>query len=181
MSSISNDLSSRAPSATNAFSAMSSEDFVDIMFTELTNQDPLSPNDTQALMDQIGAIRQIESDLTMTETLEQMVRQNEVTSAGSLISKFVTGRTSEGLPVASYVDSVSVTRQGIILNLNSGARIPMSNVEEIIDPELFELLDDESTDEVDDVEGADDADGADADGDEPVDDGPDDDDDDAGA
>ena len=140
MSAITGDLGARSPSATNAFSAMSSEDFVEIMFTELTNQDPLQPNDTQALLSQIDTIRSIESDQAMTATLQQMVHQNEVTAASGLIGKFVTGLTDAGLRAASYVDSVSVTREGTILNLNSGVRIPLDNVDEIIDPQLLEDL-----------------------------------------
>ena len=40
---------------TSQFSSMSSEDFIQIMFTELTNQDPFDPNDSAALLDQIAA------------------------------------------------------------------------------------------------------------------------------
>ena len=174
MSAITSDLGSRGASATNAFSALSSEDFIEIMFTELTNQDPLAPNDTQALLGQIDTIRSIESDQAVTQTLEQLVHQNEVTAASGLIGKFVTGLTDSGLRAASYVDSVSVTRNGTILNLNSGVRIPLNNVDEIIDPQLLEDLlgggGDDETDEVDEGDDVDDVDDGDV---EPEDQGAD--------
>lgn len=160
MSAIPNDLGARTPSATNAFSAMSSEEFVEIMFTELTNQDPLQPNDTQALLSQIDTIRSIEADQAVTATLEQLVKQNEVSAASGLIGKFVTGLTDAGLRAASYVDSVSVTSEGTVLNLNSGVRIPLDRVDEIIDPQLLQdLLGGDDDDDVDDVGGDDDDDG----------------------
>ncbi|MCA9311051.1 MAG: hypothetical protein KDA21_07585, partial [Phycisphaerales bacterium] len=137
-------------------------------------QDPLQPNDTQALLSQIDTIRSIESDQAMTATLQQMVHQNEVTAASGLIGKFVTGLTDAGLRAASYVDSVSVTREGTILNLNSGVRIPLDNVDEIIDPQLLEDLfggGDDGDDDVDDVGGGDGGGGSDDDVDLPDDQG----------
>jgi len=47
--------------SSNRFSELKSEDFIRIIFTELANQDPLQPNDTGALLDQLNSIRDIES------------------------------------------------------------------------------------------------------------------------
>ena len=52
---------------TSQFSEMTSEDFIKIMFTELTNQDPFQPNDSQALLEQINTIRSIEADIAMSD------------------------------------------------------------------------------------------------------------------
>jgi hypothetical protein len=60
----------------NRFNEMTSEDFMKIIFTELENQDPLQPNDTSALLDQLGSIRSIESDVKLTEQLQALVREN---------------------------------------------------------------------------------------------------------
>ena len=43
--------------------ALGSEEFLKIILTELTSQDPLSPNDTSALLDQISTIRSIKTIL----------------------------------------------------------------------------------------------------------------------
>jgi flagellar basal-body rod modification protein FlgD len=134
-------VSSAAPaSSTNAFNALSSEDFVRIMFTELTNQDPLAPSDTKAVLDQIGSIRSIESDLKLTSKLEALVSQNELASAGTLIGKFVSGLTDTGTRVGDLVLSVSATKNGATLNLASGDKIFMNRIEEIIDPAALEAL-----------------------------------------
>ncbi len=134
-------VSSAAPaSTTNAFNALSSEDFVRIMFTELTNQDPLAPSDTKAVLDQISSIRSIESDLKLTSKLETLVSQNELASAGTLIGKFVSGLTVEGTRVGDLVLSVSATKNGAILNLASGDKVSMSRIEEIIDPATLGAL-----------------------------------------
>ncbi|TVQ54589.1 MAG: hypothetical protein EA377_05195 [Phycisphaerales bacterium] len=122
----------------SAFSEMSSEDFIKIIFTELSNQDPFDPNDSAALLEQISAIRSIESDLKLTQQLESLVLENQLASAGNLIGKFVGGLNTENDRVAGYV--VSVIREGktVNLELDNGWVMPMQNVETIIDPSLFD-------------------------------------------
>lgn len=140
MSAITSATSQSPPSATNSFNAITSEEFIRIMFSELTNQDPLAPNDTKAVLEQISSIRSIESDLKLTSELQSLVSQNELASAGTLIGKFVTGLQEEGLRVGDIVLSVSATRDGAVLNLANGQRVKMSRVDEIIDPQLLNSI-----------------------------------------
>ncbi|MEM8835407.1 MAG: flagellar hook capping FlgD N-terminal domain-containing protein [Planctomycetota bacterium] len=158
MSAITNEftagLGAPAPTASvgDAYSSIDSAEFMEIIFTQLGAQDPLQPNDTQALLEQLALIRNIESDLALQENLETLVRQNEVTSASSLIGKIVTGIDTTGTRTAGFVDSVSVTRDGVILNLNGGSRVAFDQVDEVIDPTLLgddASVDDEPTDGVD--------------------------------
>lgn len=121
----------------NAFEKFSSQDFLKIMFAELSKQDPLQPNDSKALLDQIGQIRSIESDLQLTRKLEDMARQNQVTVAGSLLGKFAQGKTTSGVTVSGFVDSVTTTKDGAVLNLSSGFSVAMDKLERIIDPAII--------------------------------------------
>lgn len=121
----------------NAFEKFSSQDFLKIMFAELSKQDPLQPNDSKALLDQIGQIRSIESDLQLTRKLEDMARQNQVTVAGSLLGKFAQGKTTSGVTVSGFVDSVTTTKDGVVLNLSSGFSVAMDKLERIIDPAII--------------------------------------------
>ena len=47
----------------NGFSSLSSADFIRIIFAELANQDPVQPNDSSALLDQMSSIRNIDERL----------------------------------------------------------------------------------------------------------------------
>lgn len=167
-------LGAPAPTASvgDAYSSIDSAEFMEIIFTQLGAQDPLSPNDTQALLEQLSLIRNIESDLALQENLETLVRQNEVTSASSLIGKIVTGIDTSGARAAGFVDSVSVTRDGVVLNLNGGSRVEFDQVDEVIDPALLgddELTDGDPIDDVDgDGDGGGDGDGSGEDPDNPV-------------
>ncbi len=148
--------SANAPAgATDAFSAMSSVDFLKIIFAELTNQDPLAPNETKDTLEQISLIRSIESDLSLSDQLKTMVRQNEIASSSSLVGKFITGKTASSTEVAGFVDSVTITRDGIQLNLSSGYTVPLDGVQEIIDPDIIAIgdPDDGSGDPVDGPDG----------------------------
>jgi len=128
---------SKPASATDAFGEMSSTDFLEVIFTELANQDPLAPSDTKALLEQISTIRTIESDLALGEKLEEMVKQNELTSASSLVGKFVTGLTDSNSETAGFVDSVRVTEKGMRLMLSSGYQVALDRVNDIIDPAII--------------------------------------------
>ncbi len=151
MSAISGSLTGQGAAATNAFEALSSQDFLEVIFTELTSQDPLSPNDTKDLLQQISTIRSIESDLALGDKLENMLRRSEITSASSLVGKFITGLADNGADVAGYVDSVTITREGIGVRLSDGSSIPLTSVTEIIDPALIAAAPPES-DPVDEQE-----------------------------
>lgn len=160
MSAISNTSSgaSSGTSAASAYSAFSSEEFLEIMFAGLTNQDPTKPTDSQQLIEQLGLIRNIESDLALTENLEAIGTRSEISAASSLLGKFAEGRTSSGATVHGYVDSVSITREGTKLNLSTGYQVDFDSVTELIDPALVAPAPADDGDDSDDPDPADDPD-----------------------
>ncbi len=131
------------------FSDLSSEEFLKIMFTELTNQDPLEPQDTTALMQQIQSLRQIESDLTLQDTLSDVaastkestqsladlqagfrtiMTQSQIASAGNMIGRGVSGMAEDGSYVDGTVESVRVSGGNVSLLLESGGELPLANL-----------------------------------------------------
>ena len=140
MSAIDTATSSAAATSQGAsgdFGQLTNNEFLEIIFAELTNQDPLSPNETKDLLQQISVIRGIESDTALTDSLGELVNQNALAQAGGLIGKFVTGTNQFGDAAEDFVLSVTSTTDGPILNLLNGQRVPMANIEEIIDPAAF--------------------------------------------
>jgi hypothetical protein len=143
VSAISSTLPAGAPSSTpNAFSELSSEEFIRIIFTELQNQDPLQPNDSAALLDQMSSLRSIQSDIELSNKIESLVTQNQLSSAGNLIGQFVSGLAFGNQRASGWVVSISRTADGPVLNLNNGFRVPFDNIDEIVDGDLFEPVDD---------------------------------------
>ncbi|MCA9293666.1 MAG: hypothetical protein KDA20_07625 [Phycisphaerales bacterium] len=142
MAAISTDVSAAstgARSAVDPYASLDSDEFMRIIFAELSAQDPLAPNDTKALLEQLSLIRSIQSDLGLADKLESVVKRNELTASATLVGQFVTGRDESFNDAAGFVDSVLVTSEQVLLNLSSGARVPLDHVEEIIDPEIVRV------------------------------------------
>lgn len=128
--SVSSSVSSAGTKATG-YSAMSAEDFTKLIFAELARQDPSNPTDTNALLQQISMIRNIQSDVDLTSNLKSLVNQNELASASNMIGLSISGVSTDNERVTDTVKSVSKTSEGTVLNLLSGSRVRMSNVDTI--------------------------------------------------
>ncbi len=126
----------RSPS--NGFGEMSSEDFIRIIFTELSNQDPFQPNDSSALLDQLNSIRSIESDIKLTAQLEALVFGNKMASAGNLLGQIVGGLSQTNDRVLGFVISVNKQGDEVFLEIDTGDFIPFDNVETVVDPIVFQ-------------------------------------------
>ncbi|MBS0196849.1 MAG: hypothetical protein JSR77_08830 [Planctomycetes bacterium] len=114
------------------FSSVTSEQFSKIIFTELSRQDPLAPNDTNALLQQISTLRSIQADTDLTDRLKSLVTQNQFASATGMIGKRVSGVSEENERVSDLVSGVTRTDNGPILTLASGARMRMSNLDQVL-------------------------------------------------
>ncbi|MEM6756478.1 MAG: flagellar hook capping FlgD N-terminal domain-containing protein [Planctomycetota bacterium] len=127
ISGLNNPVSNTANDA-NAFAELSSEEFISIMVEELTSQDPLEPNDSAAILDQISSISSIESQAKLEQSLTTLVDQNSVVQATSLLGQQVSGLTTGNNEAAGKVTSVKLVDGEPILVLDSGAELPFDRV-----------------------------------------------------
>ena len=121
------------PRVDSGINGLSSEEFFQLIFTEMSNQDPLKPNDTSALLDQIANIRSIESDVDLVDKLGELVGQNEMAAGAGLIGRLVSGLSEANERVTGLVNSVSRTEEGVVLNLDGGMRVPMGDVDRVLE------------------------------------------------
>jgi flagellar hook assembly protein FlgD len=119
----------------NQFSSLSSEDFIRIIFTELSSQDPFEPNDSAALLEQLSSIRGIEADLNLMDQMEALVLENQLASAANMIGRTVTGRSEINERVTGRVVAVAREGDSVTLELESGHRVPMSSIESVNESE----------------------------------------------
>lgn len=115
----------------NAYSAMTSDDFAKIIFTELSKQDPLQPSDTNALIQQISSIRSIQSNTDLSANLGTLVKQNEFASAATLVGKTVSGLTDRNERVTGVVKAVARTNDGAVVELADGSRVSSGRIDQI--------------------------------------------------
>jgi flagellar basal-body rod modification protein FlgD len=124
--------STASGSSAAGVSGLSSDEFLKLLFTELSNQDPLEPNDTGALLEQIANIRSIQSDVDLGERLTDLVGHNELSAGSGLIGRMVSGLSEMNQRVTGVVHSVSKTEEGVVLNLQGGTRVPMTSVDRVL-------------------------------------------------
>jgi flagellar basal-body rod modification protein FlgD len=114
MSRIQSSTSSTAATATSSeqrgggLEDLDLDQFLSLIITELQNQDPLSPTDNAALMEQVGQLRTLSANDKLTDTLTSFSITQELTTASSLIGKKVDGLDDAGDAINGVVERVSV-------------------------------------------------------------------------
>lgn len=114
----------------NSLNSLSATDFLQLMITELQNQDPLDPTDESEIMAQTASLSQITASTQLTSTLDSMQISQNLTGAASLIGANVTGLDASGNSVSGVVSSVQVSGGAATLQVGNDT-IPLDNVQTI--------------------------------------------------
>jgi flagellar basal-body rod modification protein FlgD len=117
----------------NAFAELSSSEFINILVTELTQQDPFEPNDSGAILEQLSSLRNIESQANLQKQFESMVDQNAVSSASGMIGQFVKGLDASNQAVEGIVSSIVIENGKPILKLSDGSRLDATRITDVGD------------------------------------------------
>jgi flagellar basal-body rod modification protein FlgD len=117
--------------APGGMGSLTSEDFIRIIFTELSHQDPFQPSDSSALLQQLNSIRSIESDIKLMDRLQSLVVENRIASATSMIGRDVQGLDTMRQRVVGTVIGITRQDEAVTLQLSSGQRIPIEDVEAV--------------------------------------------------
>ncbi len=113
----------------NGMAALGSQDFLKLMLTELTNQDPLKPTDNEALLRQISSIRDIELSTSMSDSIRQLTGQQQIGASSALVGQFVTGAPGEdGSVTSGLVVGVRFADGHPKLLLSNGAELPVEQI-----------------------------------------------------
>jgi flagellar basal-body rod modification protein FlgD len=113
---------------TNPKGQLNVNDFINMMVTQLQNQDPLSPESNSDLMQQMSQIGQLQNSSQLQTTLTNLGLQTNLAAAGNLIGKTVQGLDSTGAQQQGIVNSVKVVNNSVSLELDNGVELSMSNV-----------------------------------------------------
>lgn len=82
--------------------------FLELLITELQNQDPLNPMENSEMVQQIGLIREISATNQLSETLSGFANTQQLTTASGLIGRQISGLSDSGKEITGTVDRVSV-------------------------------------------------------------------------
>lgn len=99
---------SSASTTSSGLTGITPDDFLKMLITELQNQDPMNPTNSDQIMQQISEIRNIQATSDLTTSLNSVVLGQSLATAGSLIGRQIEGLASDGSQVSGAVSSVSI-------------------------------------------------------------------------
>jgi flagellar basal-body rod modification protein FlgD len=129
---------SKLPQQVDKFTTLQTQDYIKLMVSELQNQDPLNPMDNAQMLQQVSQISAIQSNNSLTSTLNSVLLGQNLSSAGSMIGKGIVGLTDAGDDVMGIVDSASIVDGKPYLNVpdpdNEGQllQVAMSNIKQVL-------------------------------------------------
>jgi flagellar basal-body rod modification protein FlgD len=121
----------QSTTAKSGFNSLQPSDFMNMLMTELQNQDPMSPMDTGQMLQEITQISNIESSNQLATTLQGVLLGQNLAAASGLLQRTVQGLDASGNSVSGQVQSVSIANGTATLNIGNDS-LPLSNVTEIL-------------------------------------------------
>lgn len=137
LSGISNDVQTyTAPSAKAVEkdnTSLDKEDFLKLFMESLKNQDPMSPMDNAAMMQQLSQLGQMEAVANLKLTVDKMADSllgNQMQQGASLLDKEITAIDSAGALIKGKAEEMSINN-GIIELLIGNKNIQIGQISKI--------------------------------------------------
>lgn len=115
----------------NPGSSLKSEDFINLLITQLKNQDPMQPMKNEDLLQQVSQIGTLQSQNALQQSLSDMVLQNQISNASAMIGRKVSGLDGTGEEINGVVTTVRVVDKKVVLELDNGKQLPLSRVTDV--------------------------------------------------
>ncbi len=106
---------------------MNSQEFLQLLVAQLTNQNPLNPANPTQLMAQTAQLTMVQSMQTMQQEMTSMTGVSSEQAAVSMLGKNVTATDSNGNPLTGSVSAVNMTSTGPLLTVGS-QQIPLASI-----------------------------------------------------
>ena len=103
------------------------EDFLKILLTQLTYQDPLKPMDNQQFMAQMAQFTSLEQTQQLNNKIETLITNQAALQSVGLIGKTVDITTSSG-SVTGTVSALSLSGDSPLLTVRTTAGATLSNI-----------------------------------------------------
>src|SRR6266705_4133796 len=101
------DAASAAPAVTNQTANFNLQDFMKILLTQLTYQDPLKPMNNQQFMSQIAQFTTLEQSQQLNDKIDRLLAIQSATQSIGLIGKTVDVNGQSG-PFSGVVTALSL-------------------------------------------------------------------------
>tara|TARA_R110002095_G_scaffold195600_2_gene174258 strand:+ start:6692 stop:7120 length:429 start_codon:yes stop_codon:yes gene_type:complete len=115
------------------FSGLTAESFLKLLITELQNQDPTEPLGNEQLLAQLSSMRELQSNIELSDTLKAITTGQGLTQAAGLIGKEISGQQDGQSAVAGVVDRAFV-REGKAYVGVGAFELPVSAISDVTQP-----------------------------------------------
>jgi flagellar basal-body rod modification protein FlgD len=119
--------SSSLPSAATTASQKASMDydtFLQLLITQMKNQDPLQPMESSEYVAQLATFSNVEQSILTNNKLDALLSATMLSQAGSIIGKTITSADGK---VSGVVEAVRFVTGGAIAILADGQEVPLSD------------------------------------------------------
>lgn len=121
-------------SAESSLGQLDSDAFLQLLVAQMKYQNPLSPTDASAMLEQTAQFTTVETLQAISETNQSLLGFQQTNLAMTTVGKEVNAYSLQGSLINGTVETVRFTADGPMLELDSGIEIPLANVIEVSTP-----------------------------------------------
>ncbi|HSV47300.1 MAG TPA: flagellar hook capping FlgD N-terminal domain-containing protein [Ramlibacter sp.] len=111
-----------------ASNSMGMEDFLKILMTQLTFQDPMKPMDNQEFMAQMAQFTSLEQTQQMNEKMSQLITNQAALQSVGLIGRTVDIQTTSGAMSTGTVSSLSLSGAAPVISVTTTGGVELANI-----------------------------------------------------
>jgi flagellar basal-body rod modification protein FlgD len=119
-----------APTGKTGFNSLGTEQFLQLLITELQNQDPMQPMENSEMVQQLNQIWQIQASQGMTESLGAVTLGQNMATATALLGQNIIGLDEQSDLVNGLVERVTIEDGSPMLHVGEHS-ISLKNVSEV--------------------------------------------------
>ena len=112
-----------AASQTDASNMLNYDTFLQILVTEMKNQDPTEPMDATQYVSQLASFSNVEQSIQMNNKLEVLLAASVVSQVDSIVGRTI--KSADGA-TSGTVSEVRIGATGLVAILEGGAEVPVT-------------------------------------------------------
>lgn len=120
-----------AQSATSSDTLLNEQTFMQLLVTQLQNQDPLNPTDPTEFVTQLAQLSSVEATSNVANQMQSLVASQQATQAMQMVGQQVTYTASNGSTMTGTVQAVSLTSNPPTITI-ANQSVPLSSVQTVL-------------------------------------------------
>lgn len=110
--------------------SLSREDFLKIMISEMTHQDPMNPVDNQDFLNQLVQLETLQATTALADGIARLMAMQQIGAASQMIGRNVRAAAADGESIAGTVQKV-VIQGGEASVVIDGRSVPFALITEV--------------------------------------------------